>query len=89
MGVLLPLRASGEFVRVAADGYAVAAINSRMTDPEAYAHAFAAAPDLLSALKKMLERESKTYAGTEAGREHFARDNQEAIAAIAKAEGRE
>lgn len=43
----------------------------------------AAAPHLFAALKGMLARERKRYANTDAGREHFERENADAITAIA------
>lgn len=48
-----PLKASGRHVRVAADGYTVASVNSYMNDRNAYAMLFAAAPDLFHALKTL------------------------------------
>jgi len=47
-----PLRSDGPRIRVAGDGYLVAGVSAGMNDRDAYAKLFAAAPDMLAALKK-------------------------------------
>lgn len=77
---MLTLKASGTFIRVSADGYAVAAVSQQLPDPEAYARVFAAAPDLLVALKEL-------RAVCPLGTAKVAAALEAAGAAIAKAEG--
>ena len=48
-----PLKRNGRAIQVAADGYAVAAVNTHMNDAEAYATMFAASARMLAALKHL------------------------------------
>lgn len=45
-----PLKAGGDHVRMAGDGYHVATVSRGMNDRAEYARLFAAAPDMLAAL---------------------------------------
>lgn len=82
------LKADRNLVKIAADGYHVATVNTRMDDPEAYARLFATAPELVAVLKDAREAIAETLADN--GFDPAGSPRLKAIdAVIAKAEGTE
>lgn len=83
-----PLKAQGRNIKVAADGYAVAAVNAHMNDSDEYALVFASSAKMLSALKHLESVISPDHV-TLIGHIDFKAGALEVIRnAIAEAEGR-